>query len=492
MMKLSQLAKAAAPYVISLSEDCQITSVSADSRQRTEGGLFFCIQGARTDGHKHAGEAVKNGAIALMVSEIQPNIPVPQLLVSNGRAAMALIARAFYGFADEQMKLVGITGTKGKTTTSYLVKAVLEHSGFKCGLIGTTGNMIGKQWTNSTLTTPDPVELHRTLRMMADAGCDYVVMEVSAHALAMKRLEGLVFEAGCFTNLSQDHLDFFPTMDDYFQAKKSFFIEGSIKNAAISMDDARGMELLESIQVPRISYGIVLNADIFARDIDIHEDGVSFSLVLWNERSYPVKLRLMGMFNIYNALAAAAVCLCLGAEPEVICPALESVASVPGRAEVLDTHTAYKVILDYSHSPDAMENILSALREFTRGRIIVVFGCGGDRDHAKRPVMGAIAGKLADISILTSDNPRNEDPMVILNSIEKGVKSAGGSYEVIENRREAIRHALQIAREGDVVLLAGKGHETYQEISGVKRPFSEKQIVQELLVSMQGGGAEHA
>ncbi|NLG58306.1 MAG: UDP-N-acetylmuramoyl-L-alanyl-D-glutamate--2,6-diaminopimelate ligase [Clostridiales bacterium] len=491
-MKLSQLAKAAAPYVTSLSEDCHIGALSADSRLKTDRGLFFCVKGARTDGHAHAAEAVKNGAIALMVTQPIKDIPVPQLLVSDDRAAMALLTRAYYGFADESLKLVGITGTKGKTTTSYLVKAVLERSGFKCGLIGTTGNMIGDSWTDSTLTTPDPIELHRTLRMMADAGCDYVVMEVSAHALSMHRLEGLVFEAGCFTNLSQDHLDFFSDMEAYYQAKKSFFTSGGVKNAAICIDDAHAQDLLSSILVPRISFGIALDADIFARDIDIHEDGVTFSLVLWNERQYPVRLRLMGMFNVYNALAAAAISLSLGAAPETICTALESVASVPGRAEVLDTHTAYKVILDYSHSPDAMENILTAVREFTRGRVIIVFGCGGDRDHAKRPIMGAVAGKLADISILTSDNPRNEDPMEILSAVEQGIKPTGGAYEVIENRREAIRHAMRIAEEGDVVLLAGKGHETYQEIHGIRRPFDEKQVVQELLQEMGLGGAEDA
>ena len=486
-MKLSQLAKAAAPYVLSLSEDCEISALCADSRLKTEGGLFFCIKGARTDGHEHAGEAVNNGAVALMVTQPLNSIPVPQLVVSDDRAAMALVTRAFYGSADEKLKLVGITGTKGKTTTSYLVKAVLEHSGFKCGLIGTTGNMIGDQWADSRLTTPDPIELHRTLRMMADAGCEYVVMEVSAHALAMRRLEGLVFEAGCFTNLSQDHLDFFPTMDDYYQAKKGFFTSGSVKNAAVCIDDARANDLLSSILVPRITFGIALDADIFARHIDIHEDGVAFSLVLWNERKYPVRLRLMGMFNVYNALAAAAISLSVGAAPEIICTALESVVSVPGRAEVLDTHTDYKVILDYSHSPDAMENILTAVREFARGRIIIVFGCGGDRDHAKRPIMGRIAGKLADISILTSDNPRNEDPMEILSAIEKGITPTGGVYEVIEDRRDAIRRAMRMATLGDVVLLAGKGHETYQEIFGVKRPFDEKLVVQELLLDMGRG-----
>ncbi len=491
-MKLSQLAGEALSYALELTGDCEITALSADSREKTDQGLFFCIRGARHDAHFFAEQAIKNGAAALVVTQLQPHLPVPQLLVSNDRAAMALMVRAFYGFADRGMKLVGITGTKGKTTTSYLVKAILEQSGYRCGLIGTTGNMIGSQWLNSNLTTPDPIDLHRTLRAMADAGCEYVVMEVSAHALWMRRLEGLQFEAGCFTNLSQDHLDFFGTMENYYQAKRAFFTGGLTKNAVISLDDPWASRLAGEISLPMISYAICTNADLFARDIQIHEDGVSFLLSLWKDQYFPVSLRLMGMFNIYNALAAAGIGLTLGADPAVICKALESVVSVPGRAEVLDTHTGYKVILDYSHSPDALENILGAIREFIKGRLIVVFGCGGDRDQGKRPVMGEIAGRMADLSVLTSDNPRSEDPDSILASIEEGIKPTGGSYLVIENRREAIRHALCIAQENDIVLLAGKGHETYQEIAGIKRPFDEKKIVTELLAELGGGGKGNA
>ncbi len=486
-MKLSQLAGEALAYTLELTGDCEISTLSADSREKTVQGLFFCIKGARHDAHFFAGQAIQNGAEALVVTQLQPHLKVPQLLVSDDRAAMALMVRAFYGFADRGMKLVGITGTKGKTTTSYLVKAILEQSGYRCGLIGTTGNMIGSQWMNSNLTTPDPIDLHKTLRGMADAGCEYVVMEVSAHALWMRRLEGLCFEAGCFTNLSQDHLDFFGTMEDYYQAKRSFFTGGLVKNAVISLDDTWASRLAGEIAIPRISYAICTNADLFARDIQIRENGVSFLLSLWKDQYFPVNLRLMGMFNIYNALAAAGIGLTLGAEPATICRALESVASVPGRAEVLDTRTGFKVILDYSHSPDALENILGAIREFIKGRLIVVFGCGGDRDQGKRPVMGEIAGRMADLSILTSDNPRSEDPDSILASIEEGIKPTGGSYRVIENRREAIRHALALANENDIVLLAGKGHETYQEIAGVKRPFNEKQIVMDLLMEMGSG-----
>ena len=485
-MKLSQLAAEALAYAQELTGDCDILSLSADSREQTRQGLFFCIRGEHVDSHRFAEQAVKNGASALMVSEFLPHIKVPQLKVSDDRAAMALIARVFYGSPDLEMKLVGITGTKGKTTTSYLVKAILEQAGHACGLIGTTGNMVGDQWMNSTLTTPDPIDLHKTLRQMADAGCQYVVMEVSAHATWMRRLEGLSFEAGCFTNLSQDHLDVFGSMENYFQAKRDFFTKYTVKNAVLSLDDSWSARLMQELTMPKVSYAICTNADLFARDIQIEEGGVSFMLSLWNEKYYPVHLQLMGMFNIYNALAAAGIGLVMGVAPEIICAALESVSSVPGRAEVLETNTDYKVVLDYSHSPDALENILTAIREFIKGRIIVVFGCGGDRDQGKRPIMGAIAGKMADLSILTSDNPRAEDPLDILGAIEEGIKPTGGQYVVIENRRDAIRHALQVAAAGDIVLLAGKGHETYQEVHGVKRPFDEKLIVAELLREVGG------
>ena len=486
-MKLSHLAKEAAPYFVAQRGDCEINSLSQDSRLKTEYGLFFCIAGARSDSHDFSQQAVDNGAVALVVTRFLDDLSVPQVLVSDDRAAMALMSAAFYGHPARQMKLIGMTGTKGKTTTSYFIKAILEEAGWSCGLIGTTGNMIGSRWMKSSLTTPDPIELNRALRQMADEGVRAVCMEVSAHAINMKRLEGMQFEAGCYLNLSQDHLDFFGDMDHYFETKKSFLTNGMVKNAAINADDDRAGDVIRDLDIPYSTFGICTNADIFARDIEISEKGVSFQLALWNEHLYPVHLKMMGMFNVYNALAACGLALIMGVEPQVICRALEGVKSVPGRAEVLDTHTPYMVILDYSHSPDALENILKTAKEFARGRVVVLFGCGGDRDYLKRPRMGTIAGKLADHSILTSDNPRNEEPMTIIRSIEEGIKNTEASYEIIEDRRAAIAKALDMAEEGDVVILAGKGHETYQEISGVKRPFDEKQIVREHLAGRRDG-----
>ena len=329
------------------------------------------------------------------------------------------------------------------------------------------------------------IDLQKTLRLMADSGAEYVSMEVSAHAIDRHRLEGMRFETGCYTNLSQDHLDYFGTMERYFDCKRSFFHSHFIRNAALNADDEHSALIRKTMDVPCVTYGICSPADVMATDIEITEEGVSFVLHVLNTDRYPVRLQLTGMFNVYNALAAAAVCLNQGIDPKDIAAALETVRSVPGRAEVLDTHTPYKVILDYSHSPDALENILSTVREFTRGRLIALFGCGGDRDHGKRPIMGEIGGRLSDYCVLTSDNPRTEDPYEILASVEKGLKRTQTPYTVIENRREAIRYALSMAREGDIIVLAGKGHETYQEINGVKRPFDEKVIVAELLKEMR-------
>ena len=481
-MLLSALAQSLGEELVEIRGDCEIASMSMDNRKfsNLDRGLFFCVPGARFDGHNFAAQVVENGAVALVVNHFV-DVSVPQVQVKNVRAAMSLMAAAFFGHPEREMKLLGVTGTKGKTTTSYLIKAIMEEAGCKVGLIGTTGNMIGQEYIKSEFTTPEPIDFFRTLRHMRDEGVTVVSMEVSAHAIEMGRLAGVHFEAGCYTNLSQDHLDLFGTMERYFQCKKSFFTPQWVSNAAINADDDTSAEILRDITVPHSTFGICGNADIFARDIEITENGVSFIMKLFDMNEYPVKLQLTGMFNVYNALAAAAVGLIVGVAPETITEALAKVRSVPGRAQVLDTHTPYKVILDYSHSPDALENILSTVRQFARGRVISLFGCGGDRDHLKRPIMGEISGRMADFSILTSDNPRTEDPMAILASIEEGIKPTGGKYVVIENRREAIRYALQMGQEGDIIVLAGKGHETYQEIMGVKRPFDEKAVVAELL-----------
>ncbi len=484
-MLLSALVQCLGDELLEARGDCEIASLCMDNRKTGElkQGLFFCVPGARFDGHDFAAQVVQNGAVALVVNRFV-DVQVPQVRVKSVRRSMSLMAAEFFGHPERELKLLGVTGTKGKTTTSYLIKAIMEEAGCKVGLIGTTGNMIGREYMKSEFTTPEPIDFFHTLRLMRDEGVTVVSMEVSAHAIEMGRLEGVHFEAGCYTNLSQDHLDLFGTMEKYYQCKKSFFRPEWISNAAINADDDTSADILKDIAVPHSTYGISCNADIFARDIEITENGVSFIMKLFDMNEYPVKLQLTGMFNVYNALAAAAVGLIMGVKPEIITAALSKVRSVPGRAQVLDTHTPYKVILDYSHSPDALENILTAVRQFARGRVISLFGCGGDRDHLKRPIMGEISGRLADFSILTSDNPRTEDPMDILSSIEEGIKPTGGKYTVIENRREAIRYALQMGREGDTIVLAGKGHETYQEIMGVKRPFDEKEVVAELLEEM--------
>ena len=484
-MKLRELI-AETPYVLDTRGDLdtEIMEITSGSRDKTNAGLFFCIVGARFDAHDYAFEAVENGCVALVV-ERYLELNVPQIRVSNGRAAMSRIAMAYYGYPSRSMRMIGITGTKGKTTTTYLLKSIMEKAGMKCGLIGSTGSMIADKHLDGKLTTPDPIDLQRTLRTMADDGVQAVCMEVSAHAIDMNRLDGMDFEVGCYTNLSQDHLDYFYTMDRYFETKKLFFTSGMVRNAAVNADDETSGKLTADLQIPYVTYAIASNADVFARDIEITEEGVNFSVQMQGMSDLPIKMRMTGMFNVYNALAAASCALIMGIEPEKIRKGLEAVASVPGRIEMLQTGTPYKVILDYSHAPEALRNILKTVRQFTRNRVIAVFGCGGDRDQGKRPMMGEIGGKLADYCILTSDNPRTENPLVILAAIEKGIKPTGGKYEVIENRREAIRRALEMGEEGDVIVLAGKGHETYQEIMGVKRPFDEKVIVSEILLEMR-------
>lgn len=466
--------------------DMEIGALVTDSRikEPVNNGLFFCISGMHFDAHNYADQVAQFGCTALIVERFLES-PLAQVKVENVRSAMAYIASAFYGHPSRRLRMVGVSGTKGKTTTSFLMKAILEKAGMKTGLIGTTGNMIGDKHLPGNMTTPDPVELHRTLAQMADEGVEAVSMEVSAHAVDMHRLDGVDFEAACYTNLSQDHLDYFGTMERYFEAKKRFFMTGAVKNASLNADEETSESIRKDLKAPYLTFGISANADVFARDIEITENGVSFLISLQGMEAMAISMHLTGMFNVYNALAAASLAMIMGIDKEAIREGLESVQNVPGRVEVLDTHTPYKVILDYAHSPDALENVLKTVRSFTRSRLIALVGCGGDRDKGKRPIMGEIVGRMADFSILTSDNPRTEDPMAILASVEEGMKRTDGEYVVIENRREAIRHALEMGREGDVIILAGKGNETYQDIMGVKHPFDEKVVVQELLDEMR-------
>ena len=460
--------------------DVEIASLCVDSRKVEPGALFFCTPGLTVDAHRFAPQAVEKGAAALVVQR-RLELDVPQVLVEDVRMALSYIAAEYFGNPAERLMMLGITGTKGKTTTSFLVKSILEAAGMKCGLIGTVCSMIGEETIPNRLTTPDPIETQTLLRRMVDAGMECVIMEVSAHALDMHRLAGVKFKVGAFSNFSQDHLDYFADMDAYFAAKMKLMDPAVCETLVYNVDDEHVAAGIKGVDCPKLRIGIRESSDVYANDIEIGERGCSF-LMTWHKHfRTSISLHLAGIFNVYNALMAAGICICAGAGPESIRQGLESVYAVPGRIELLDTGTPYRVILDYAHSPDSLENVLKAVRQTARGRMIALFGCGGDRDKAKRPMMGQIGGQLADYCILTSDNPRNEDPMVILDAIEAGIKPTGCEYTVIENRREAIRFALTHAEPGDVVVLAGKGHETYQDIKGVKHPFDEKVVVRELL-----------
>lgn len=464
-------------------EETEILSLCSDSRQVKQGALFFCTPGLRMDAHDFAPQAVKSGAVALVVDHELP-MNVPQVLVEDVRQAISHVACEFFDNPAKKMLLIGITGTKGKTTSSFLAKSILEAAGKKTGLIGTVCSMIGEEVIPSNLTTPDPIMLQTLLYRMAEAGCQAVVMEVSAHALAQHRMAGMKFDVGAFTNFSQDHLDYFKDMDDYFDAKMRFFEPDMVEKIVYDVDDERVAEGMKALGRETLSVGIREGSDVYANDIEIYERGCSFLMTWHKQFRISVQMKLAGIFNVYNALLAAGICISAGVDPEAIRRGLEEVRAVPGRIELLETGTPYRVILDYAHSPDSLENILKAVRETTKGRMIALFGCGGNRDTAKRPIMGEIAGELADYCILTSDNPRNEDPMVILAEVEAGIRPTGCEYIVIENRREAIRYALKMAQPSDVIVLAGKGHETYQEICGVKHPFDEKIVVAELLAEI--------
>ena len=458
--------------------------ITDDSRKTVKNGLFFCVEGNNKDGYDFLGEALKNGAV-VAVGEKKVETFVCLVIVKDVKKAMSVICSNFYGAPQEKMKIFGVVGTNGKTSVCHILSRIFENAGYKTATIGTLGVSYNKTTEETGLTSPGTVKLYQTLDKLGNAGVTCVFMEVSAHAIDQRRCEGLYFECLIFTNCTRDHLDYFGTMENYFETKKSFFMHGQVLNAALNADDETSDNIIKDIKVPYLTLGISSDADVFARDIEISEDGVSFSILLRGLEEMPVHMHLTGMFNVYNALAAASLAMILGIDQQAIREGLESVVNVPGRVEMLDTKTPYKVILDYSHSPDALENILTTVRTFTRSRLIVLFGCGGDRDHGKRPIMGEIAGRLADFSILTSDNPRTEDPNAILASIEEGIKPTGGKFVIIENRRDAIRHALEMGRDGDVIILAGKGHETYQDIMGVKRPFDEKVVVQELLRELQ-------
>jgi UDP-N-acetylmuramoyl-L-alanyl-D-glutamate--2,6-diaminopimelate ligase len=416
----------------------------------------------------------------LIVEHFLPQISLPQVQVADSREALARMAAAFYGNPADGMSIVGITGTNGKTTTTYLLKAIFEAAGEKVGLMGTIATMVGDEVLPQSLTTPDPMEFHSALRRMADAGCRRVVMEVSAHALALRKMAGVVFDVAIFSNLTQDHLDDFKTMENYRQAKALLFADGVTRAAVLNADDQGSALVAGGFHGPRLWYGLQEGADLRATQVDARTDGVSFTMN-YQGRTLPVALGLSGHFNVSNALSAAGAALLLGVDIDTVIAGLNSVQRMNGRMERVENNRGFTVLVDYAHSEDSLENLLKAAKVFTKNRIIVVFGCGGDRDRTKRPHMGRIATSMADLSILTSDNPRTEDPRAIVEAIEGGAREGGKPYLKIVDREAAIEAAIKAARPGDVVLIAGKGHETYQDAMGVKRHFDDREVARKVL-----------
>ena len=456
----------------------EIHDLTLDSRAAGEGSLFLALHGAREDGADYAKEAAARGAVCVVTEHAAEGVPC--VLVPDAHEAAAKLAARWYGEPAGRMTVVGVTGTNGKTTTTYLLKQLLERClGAKVGLIGTNQNMIGDAVLPAERTTPDALTLQRLLREMADAGCTHVVMEVSSHALVQRRAGAIDFALGVFTNLTQDHLDYHKTFENYFNAKKLLFKQSRM--AVINRDDPYADRMMEGLDIPVMTFGIREKADVTASEIDITTRGVQFDFNYKNITSR-FNVPIPGLFSVFNAIGAATVALSLGWNLDSIKYGLEHMMSVSGRLEPLPTgKNEFTVLLDYAHTPDALENVLKTVRGFATGRIVTLFGCGGDRDHAKRPIIGEIAGRFSDFAIVTSDNPRTENPMDIINSIVDGVKKSGCEYVVIENRREAIEYALKNARKNDVIILAGKGHENYQEINGGKHHFDEKEIVAEIL-----------
>jgi len=461
----------------------EVTGLAYDSRKVKKGDLFFCVKGFKTDGHAFARKAQEMGAVAVVVEDSQDNIEITQVVVQSVRKAMAQISSAYYDHPTKKLKLVGITGTNGKTTASFMVESVLRAAGLKTGLLGTVEYRIGETRAQVERTTPESLDLQALFSTMVDASVDAAVIEVSSHAIDLLRVEACDFDVVVFTNLSQDHLDYHGTIDEYFRVKKRIF-DSTINCATaqiINTDDEYGRLLIKEGIGRQYRYSTKDKVEVYADHIDLRPDGTDMR-VLYPGGGIDVKLALPGMYNISNALAAAGAAAALGIDGKKIKEGLEALKSVPGRFERVDKGQEYTVIVDYAHTPDSLEKVLSAARQITKGRLISVFGCGGDRDKGKRPLMGRVAAEISDYTIVTSDNPRSEDPNSIIREIINGIEEVENpQYEVEVDRKLAIKKALEKAKPGDFVVVAGKGHETGQEIAGRKIPFDDVRVASELI-----------
>lgn len=478
--------------IIGGNPEIEITGITHSSTTVELGFLFICIDGYKVDGHRFAPQAVNKGAKALVVSKQIEGLPVDvvQIKVPDTRIAEAYLAAKFYDYPSRKMPVIGITGTNGKTTTTYLLESILNNAGYFPGIIGTISYRYAGKFIPAKNTTPSALELNQMMAQMLDAGCNYLVMEVSSHSLAQGRVEGIDFDIGVFTNLTRDHLDFHNTLEEYLKAKCLLFVklgEGYNKKnpkfAVVNIDDQYATQVIAASTVPVVKYGIASDANIRAANIIQTNRGLSFDLVTPKGKT-EIQLQLPGLFNVYNALAAAAALSRTDIGLKQIKQGLESVTVVPGRFQSIDCGQDFMVIVDYAHTDDALFNLLRSARQLTSRKLIVVFGCGGDRDRGKRPKMGEIAAKLADIVIITSDNPRSEDPARIALDIEIGIKrvtNGSEKYQVVLDRKSAIETALNLAKKGDTVVIAGKGHENYQVFADRTIHFDDGEVVTEIL-----------
>ena len=478
-MKLKDLLAGLDIVASTANTDIEMSGISYDSRKTAPGEIFVAIRGYESDGHRYIADAVAKGAVCVLCENI-PECDVPYIIIENSRKGLAVISANWFHNPAAEMKIIGVTGTNGKTTTTHLIKTIIETcTGAMTGLIGTNHNIIGDKVLYTEHSTPESFELQYLFREMADAGCKYAVMEVTSHSLVLDRVYGITFDVGMFLNLTQDHLDFHNTMEEYAAAKALLFSKSKL--GIINIDDEYAQVMIDAATCPIYTFSADKDvADLVAKSIKLYPDKVEFCVLTIGvlERA---ELAIPGMFSVYNGLAAIAVALGIGIGLDDAINALQSCNGVMGRAEVVPTSRDFTILIDYAHSPDALKNILTMAREITAGRVVTLFGCGGDRDKTKRPLMGGIVAELSDFMIVTTDNPRTEDPAGIIEDILAGLESIQTPYVVIENRREAIGWAIQNAQTDDVIILAGKGHETYQIIGKERTHFDEREIVAEFL-----------
>lgn len=493
MKTIQQLAQIVEGATIIGDKETIITGIEHDSRKAETGTMFVCIKGVHVDGHKFISQAVNAGAKAILTTRETVEVPagVAILRVPDLNKALDTIVPYFHDYPARSMRIIGITGTNGKTTTSYITRAILRAAGYRVGLIGTIQIMIEDEVYPIHNTTPDVVELQHTLAIMRDKGMDYVVMEVSSHALDQDRVAGIEFDTAVFTNLTQDHLDYHKTLENYMLAKAKLFdkvSEAGVKNgktAVVNIDDAAGKVMLEHAKCRHITYAIDKKADLRATAINVLASGANFTLNNEAFGKMPLKLHITGIFNVYNVMSAVGAALAENIESAVIAKVLQEFTSVPGRFELVKAGQDFSIIVDYAHTPDGVENVLKTARKIAKKKIIAVFGCGGDRDRTKRPIMGRLAAELADVVIATSDNPRSEDPEFILNEVETGVKEKIGNkqHEKIVDRRQAIFRAVALAQTDDIVVILGKGHENYQILKDKTIHFDDKEVAREAVAA---------